>query len=147
MEHSPSICLWKNIHRTCLVLELGRNMVRFQIAIQPAITTADYKKLRDKTKWETMQDLLTVAWSGGGLVAKSCPTLATMWTVACQAPLSMGFSRQEYWSGLPFPSPGDLPKPGIKPGSPALHADSLLTKLWGKPSHSFPWEGKQLTVA
>ena len=76
-----------------------------------------------------MQDLLTVAWSGGGLVAKSCPTLATMWTVACQAPLSMGFSRQEYWSGLPFPSPGDLPKPGIKPGSPALQADSLLTKL------------------
>lgn len=67
MEHSPSICLWKNIHRTCLVLELGRNIVRFQIAIQPAITTADYKKLRDKIKWETMQDLLTVAWSGGGL--------------------------------------------------------------------------------
>ena len=41
---------------------------------------------------------------GGGLVAKSCPTLVTPWTVACQAPLSMGFSRQEYWSGLPFPS-------------------------------------------
>ena len=45
---------------------------------------------------------------------------ATPWTVAYQAPLSMGFSRQEYWSGLPFPSPGDLPDPGIKPGSPAL---------------------------
>ena len=42
---------------------------------------------------------------GGGLVAKSCLTLATPWTIACQAPLSMGFSRQEYWSGLPFPSP------------------------------------------
>ena len=42
---------------------------------------------------------------GGGLVAKSCPTLTTPWTVACQAPLSMGFSRQEYWSGLPFPVP------------------------------------------
>ena len=49
------------------------------------------------------------AYGGGGFVAKSCPTLATPWTVACQAPLSMGFSRQEYWSGLPFPSPGDLP--------------------------------------
>ena len=48
------------------------------------------------------------------------------WTVACQAPRSMGFSRQEYWSGLPFPSPGDLPNPGIEPGSPALQADSLL---------------------
>ena len=56
----------------------------------------------------------------GALVAKSCPTLATPRTVVCQAPLSMGFSRQEYWSTLPFPSPGDLPKPGIEPGSPAL---------------------------
>ena len=44
----------------------------------------------------------------------------TPWTVAYQAPLSMGFSRQEYWSGLPFPSPGDLPNPGIEPGSPTL---------------------------
>ena len=66
---------------------------------------------------------------GGGSVTKSCPTLGTSWTVACQAPLSMGFSRQEYWSGLPFPSPGDLPSPGIKPGSPALQADSLPTEL------------------
>ena len=49
----------------------------------------------------------------------------TSWTVAYQAPLSMGFSRQEYWSGLPFPSPGDLPDPGIEPRSPALQADSL----------------------
>ena len=52
------------------------------------------------------------------LVAKSCPTLETPWTVGRQAPL--GFSRQEYWSGLPFPSPEDLPDPGIEPGSPAL---------------------------
>ena len=49
----------------------------------------------------------------------------TPWTVAYQASLSMGFSRQEYWSGLPFPSPGDLPDPGIEPGSPALEADAL----------------------
>ena len=48
----------------------------------------------------------------------------TPWTAACQAPLSMGFSRQEYWSVLPFPSPGDLPNPGFKPRSPALQADS-----------------------
>ena len=54
--------------------------------------------------------------------------LVTLWTVACQAPLSMGFSKQEYWSGLPFPSPGDLPDPGIEPGSPALQADSLLSE-------------------
>ena len=55
-----------------------------------------------------------------GLVAQSCPTLATPWTVACQAPLSMGFSRPEYWSGLLFSSQGDLPDPGIEPVSPAL---------------------------
>ena len=48
--------------------------------------------------------------TGGRLVTKSCPTLATPWTVACQAPLSMGFSRQESWSGLSFPAPGDLPR-------------------------------------
>ena len=50
---------------------------------------------------------------------------ATLWTVAYQASQSMGFSRQEYWSGLPFPSPGDLPDPGIEPRSPALRADTL----------------------
>ena len=68
--------------------------------------------------------------SSGGLVTKSCPTLVTPWTVACQALLSMGFSRQEYWSGLLFPSPEDLPDTGIEPRSPALQADSLPTELW-----------------
>ena len=68
----------------------------------------------------------------GGLVAKSCPTLVTAWTVACQALLTMRFSSQEYWTGLPFPSPGDLPDPGIEPWSPALQADSSLTELRGK---------------
>ena len=53
---------------------------------------------------------------------------ATMWTVARQAPPSMGFSRQKYWSGLPFPSPGDLPDPGIEPRSPALQADALTSR-------------------
>ena len=66
---------------------------------------------------------------GGGLVAKSSPTLATPWTVTCQVPLSLEFSRQEYWSELPFPSPGDLPNPGVKPRSPALQADSLPNEL------------------
>ena len=77
---------------------------------------------------------MNLSWTGGGggLVAKSCPTLVTLWTVAHQAPLSMGFSRQEYWSGWPFPSPGNLPYPGIKPRSPVLQADSLLTELQGK---------------
>ena len=88
--------------------------------------------------WRT---LLRVPWTarrsnqsilkeiGGGLVAKLCPTLVTPWTVACQAPLSTGFSRQEFWSGLPFPFPGNLLDPGIEPCSPALQVDSLLTEL------------------
>ena len=58
---------------------------------------------------------------------------ATLWT-AYQAHPSMEFSKQEYWSGLPFPSPGDLPNPGIEPGSPALQADSLLSEPSEKPS-------------
>ena len=59
--------------------------------------------------------------------------LATPWTVAYQAPLSMGFSRQECWNGLPFPSPGDLPDPGIEPGSRALQTDPLPSEPPGKP--------------
>ena len=65
--------------------------------------------------------------------AKLCPALAIPWTVACQAPICMGFSRQEYWSGLPFPSPGELPDPEIEPRSPAFQADTLPTELHRKP--------------
>ena len=61
---------------------------------------------------------------------------ATPWTVAYQAPPSMGFSRQEYWSGLPFPSPEDPPNPGIKPRSPTLLVDALTSKPPGKPTPS-----------
>ena len=56
---------------------------------------------------------------------------ATPWTAAYQAPPSVGFSRKEYWSGLPFPSPGDLPDPGIEPGSPAFQVDALTSEPWG----------------
>ena len=59
---------------------------------------------------------------------------ATPWTIAHQAPLSMGFPRQEYWSGFPFPSPGDLPDPGIKLRSPVLQEDSLPSEPPRKPS-------------
>ena len=62
----------------------------------------------------------------------SCWTLATPWTVAYQTSLSMGFSRQEYWSGLPFPSPGDLPKPGIKLMSSLLASKFFTTEPLGK---------------
>ena len=65
---------------------------------------------------------------------RGCERLfVTPWTVTHQAPLSMGFSRQEYWSRLPFPSPGDLPKPGIEPRSPALQVDVLTSEPPGKP--------------
>ena len=63
-----------------------------------------------------------------------CPALVTPWTVACQAPLSIGFSRQEYWSGLSFPPPGNFPNPGIEPRSPTLQVDSLQSEPAGKPS-------------
>ena len=66
---------------------------------------------------------------GKGKSLSRVQLFATPRTVAYQAPLSRGFSRQEYWSGLPFPSAGDLPNPGIEPGSPALQADSLPTEL------------------
>ena len=65
------------------------------------------------------------------LASKLCLTLCD--PIACKASLTMGLSRQEYWSGLPFPSPGDLPNPGIEPGSPALQGDSLLSEPPGKP--------------
>ena len=63
--------------------------------------------------------------SSSSLVAKLCPTLATPWTRAHQAALSMGFPRQGYCNGLPFPSPGDFPDPGTESGPPALQADAL----------------------
>ena len=74
---------------------------------------------------------------GGGLVTQSCLTLVTPWTIACQAPLSMGFSRQEYWSGLPFPSLGDLPNLGIEPRF--LNCRQILYQLSyeGKHRHYF----------
>ena len=78
------------------------------------------------------RELAKLQCGGGGLVAKSCPALVTPWTTAREAPLSMGFSRQEYWSGLPFPSPGYLPNPEIKLSSPALQADSLPTEPPGQ---------------
>ena len=71
-----------------------------------------------------------------------CPTLCDPIDGLLQAPLSLGFSRQEQWSGLPFPSPEDLPNPGIKPRFPELQEDSLLSELQGKQECDFnPWLG------
>ena len=72
------------------------------------------------------QSVLREEKGSSGLAAQSCPTLVTPWTVALQAPLSMGFSRQEYWSGWPFPSPGDLQDPRIELRSFALQVASCI---------------------
>ena len=73
--------------------------------------------MHESEKWKLKVKSLSPVW-----------LFATPWTAAYQAPPSMGFSRQEYWSGLPLPSPGDLPDPGIEPGSPALQADALTSE-------------------
>ena len=88
----------------------------------------DVAKKKERKKMAKMVNLLCMVVVGG-LVAKLCPTLAIPWIGAHQAPLSMGFSRNEYWSSLPFSSPEDLPDPEIEPKSPVLPADSLLTEL------------------
>ena len=72
-----------------------------------------------------------LALAGEKSESVSC-SVVSAWTITHQAPLSMEFSGQEYWSELPFPPPGHLPDPGIEPGSPALQADSLPTELQGK---------------
>ena len=81
----------------------------------------------DRGAWQST--VHGVARVGHKLAIKPPP-----WTVAHKAPLSMGFPKKEYQSGLPFPSPGDIPDPGIEPASPALQADSLLSEPPGEPA-------------
>ena len=77
-----------------------------------------------------------VAAAAAAKSLQSCLTLMIPWTVAHQVPLSMGFSRQEYWNGMPFPSPGDLPDPGIEPGSSSLQTDFSPLSHQGSPAVS-----------
>ena len=84
-------------------------------------TGAHYHHLMDLPHW-----LFTTLWKSESVSRPVVSDSAISWTEAHQAPLSMEFSRQEYWSRLPFPSSGDLPNPGIKPGFPAFQEDSLL---------------------
>ena len=79
----------------------------------------------------------SLTWTLWKVLLSRVRLFATSWTVAHQAPLSMIFSRQEYWSGLPFPSPGDLPNPGIEPAYPALAGGFFTTELPGKPKQYF----------
>ena len=89
------------------------------------------QRLRKEGSDLAVSDLIEVKWSEMKSLSR-VRLFATPWTLAYQAPPSLGFSRQEYWTGLPFPSPGDLPNPGIKPGSPVLQADALLSEPPGK---------------
>ena len=131
-------------------------------------TVAFWKNQDMKTSYKFF-DRWNVMWwhtGGGGLVAKSCPTLATPRTVDSQAPLPMGFPRQEYWSGLPFSSPRYLSNPGIKGAPPALlmvsclqmksllqHYSSKASILWLSAffmvqlSHPYMTTGKTIALA
>ena len=84
------------------------------------------------TYWIGLNYYSLLGWSEVKLLSR-VRLFATPWTVAYEAPLSIEFSRQEYWSGLPYPPPRDLPDPGIKPRSPALQADALPSEPPGKP--------------
>ena len=98
-----------------------------------SVSAAGSKVPRDHGEGSDQRCWLLQIFSTCGQSLSRVRLFATLWTVARQAPLSMGFPRQEYWSGLSFPSPGDLPNPGIEPSSPALQADSLLSEPPGKP--------------
>ena len=97
-----------------------------------------YSQRKGFSYWAIFQSVKPCKWSLTGNHESEVKSLgrvqlfASPWTVAYQAPPSMGFSRQEYWSELPFPSPGDLPYPGIEPWSPAFQADTLTSKPPGK---------------
>ena len=113
--------------------EIGGEWIHAHLWLSPFdvhMKLSNINWLYSNIKWKVKIFFFLSGWWLVGLVTKSCPTLAIPWTVACQGPLSLGFSRQEYWNGLPIPSPGDHPNPGIKPRSPALQADSLPTELW-----------------
>ena len=94
---------------------------------------SDYKWLHGSWHSAHLSLLLFTVYKNSSAQSTVLSDSATPWTAARQAPLSMGFSRQEYWSGYPFPSPGDLPNPGIEPRSPTLQVDSLPCEPPGKP--------------
>ena len=104
--------LFEGLQQTCLQNSLGLCLFMYNVGFS--------RSLDMKREELVVQSLIHVQ------------LFVTPWTVAHQAPLSMGFPSHEYWNGLPFPPPGDLPDPGIKPRSPALQADSLPSEPPGK---------------
>ena len=118
---SNSLSVWRHSGKCVLGVSSLWEELRGRALIK-GLGGREFRK-RYSQKWRGGKEVVPAC--GDSLVANSCPTLITPWTVVFQVPLSMGFSRQEYWSGLPLPSPGDLPNPGIGPGSPAWQAGSL----------------------
>ena len=113
---SYSICIIKGYKGllTCLNAATG-----------PYVNLGSHSHLTPFASSQRLQGTFNV-FESESEVAQSCPTLCDSWAVVGQAPPSMGFSRQEYWTWLPFPSPGDLPDSGIKPRSPVLQADFTI---------------------
>ena len=120
---------------------LQRDLKRLMKYVGSVASFQMWYSLGTSGKWECcIRWLRRISLLSADISASSCvcacvlnhvQLFATLWTIARQAPLSMGFSRQEYWSGLPFPSPGDLPDPGIEPASSALQEDFYLLTYWG----------------
>ena len=130
-EHTYKTKTSLQIQRTDVWLPRGRGSGGGELAVWDQQTQTNLHRM-DKQQGHITQHSETPT----ELQVKSLcrvQLFGTPWTVAYQASPSMGFSRQEYLSGLPFPSPGDLPDPGIKPRSPELQADALPSKLPGKP--------------
>ena len=108
--------------------------ILFKILLVDTLDITEKTVLWDLLIWDICVHIYGYCYGCGCACTLSrVPLCATPWTVNCQAPLSMGFLRQEYWSGLPFPSPRDLPDPGIEPRPPSLQADSLPSEPSGKP--------------
>ena len=145
--HAIRICLWSVIGPGSLVWNLRNVSVFFclwklheiidQLDLIDIYRTLHPQKNPEYTFFSSTHGMFSsidsIKWVK---LLSRVQLFATPWTVAHQAPLSMGSSRQEYWSGLPFPSPGDLPNPGIEPGSPALQADALSSEPPGKHTRS-----------
>ena len=123
---------WTVAHQTPLSMEFSRQEYW---SGEPSLSPGDLPYPVIKPGCPTLQENSLPSGLPNMCLWLSCVWLfATPWTVTRQAPLSLGFSRQKFWSGLPFPSPGDFPNPRIKPWSPTLQADSLPFQPLGKPS-------------
>ena len=136
--------LWMGDWGSVILIDKGRNSSKYPASLQHSNIYMN----KYSCKWRLICSDLSleanaVTYRGMHIVVCVCVCVCvcvlTQWylTVACQPPLSMGFPRQEYWSGLPFPSPGDLPNPGIHPASPALAGGFFTTKPPGKPVVSY----------